>query len=91
MIKSILDNDLYKFTQQNAVMKLYPKVKVSYKFYNRGKNKFPIDFAERLRAEVKKMELLKLTKEEKEVLKEYPLWQRPFVFIRGLFRKEGML
>jgi len=65
MIKSILDNDLYKFTQQNAVMKLYPKVKVSYKFYNRGKNKFPIDFAERLRAEVKKMELLKLTKEEK--------------------------
>ncbi|MCB0732605.1 MAG: nicotinate phosphoribosyltransferase, partial [Ignavibacteriae bacterium] len=41
MIRSILDNDLYKFTMQNAVMKLYPHSKVKYKFINRGENNFP--------------------------------------------------
>lgn len=70
LAKSVLDNDLYKFTQQNAVLKLYPKIKVSYKFHNRGKTKFPQGFAERLREEVKNMESLALTKEEKVFMGE---------------------
>jgi nicotinate phosphoribosyltransferase len=37
-ITSILDNDLYKFTQQQAVVSLYPNVKVEYKFSNRDLN-----------------------------------------------------
>ena len=64
-IKSILDSDLYKFTMQNAVMKLFPNIRVKYKFYNRGKTKFPPGFAEELKKLVKQMESLALTGDEK--------------------------
>lgn len=41
MIKSLLDNDLYKFTMMQAVMHLYPDVNVTYNFINRRpSNKF---------------------------------------------------
>jgi len=33
---------------------------------------------------------MKLTKEEKEVIKEFPLWKRPFIILRGLFRVRGL-
>lgn len=65
---SILDNDFYKFTMQNAVVKLFPFVKGKYKFINRGKHKFPEGFGDKLRSAVDKMALLKLTKEEKQFL-----------------------
>ena len=35
MIQSILDNDLYKFTMQQAVHMLYPRAEVEYVFINR--------------------------------------------------------
>lgn len=65
---SILDNDFYKFTMQNAVMSLYPHVKVRYKFINRGQHKFPVGFAEELRAHINAMESLRLTKAEQRFL-----------------------
>lgn len=37
IITSTLDNDLYKFTMLNAVLKLYPGHTVRYKFYDRSK------------------------------------------------------
>lgn len=67
-IESILDNDFYKFTMQNAVINLYPKAKARYTFINRGGHKFPPGFAEKLRIEAKKLEQLRLTKEEKKFL-----------------------
>ena len=48
-LKSILDNDFYKFTMQHAVIKLFPKAKVRYGFINRGKHIFPEGFADLLR------------------------------------------
>lgn len=68
MIKSIIDNDLYKFTMQNAVIKIFPRAKVRYQFINRGKTGFPEGFAETLRKEIAKMANLSLTKEEKYFL-----------------------
>lgn len=70
MIKSIIDNDLYKFTMQNAVIKIFPRAKVRYQFINRGKTPFPEGFAERLRKEIAKMSDLTLTKNEKEFLEK---------------------
>lgn len=67
-IKSILDNDFYKFTMQNAVVNLYPKARAKYAFINRGHHAFPEGFADVLTAEVKKLEILKLTIEEKRFL-----------------------
>jgi len=70
-LKSILDNDFYKFTMQHAVIRLFPKAKVRYGFINRGKHKFPAGFADLLRHSVDAMADLRLTKEEKNYLSHY--------------------
>ncbi len=85
IIKSLLDNDLYKFTMQYAVMELFPYAKVKYEFINRGTNKFPPGFAQRLRQEVDKMADLKLEPEEKDFFmrKAYYLPPTYFDFLKG--------
>ncbi len=67
-ITSILDNDFYKFTMQNAVVNLYPKAKAKYAFINRGHHTFPEGFGRKLTEEIKKLEDLKLTIAEKKFL-----------------------
>lgn len=68
MIKSILDNDLYKFSMQNAVVKIFPRAKVRFEFINRGNTPFPDGFAEELRKQVALLAQLSLSKEEKKFL-----------------------
>ncbi len=68
MIHSILDNDLYKFTMQLAVIKKFPRAKVRYEFINRGKDPFPEGFAEELRKQVYAMQNLHITADEKAFL-----------------------
>ena len=70
IIKSMLDTDLYKLTMQMAVVKKFPYAKVRYAFINRGGTEFPEGFAEELRKQVKLMEKLALTKDEKKWLKD---------------------
>jgi nicotinate phosphoribosyltransferase len=70
-LKSILDNDFYKFTMQHAVVKLFPKAKVKYDFINRGEHIFPAGFAVLLREAVDAMVHLQLTKEEKNYLAKH--------------------
>lgn len=65
IINSILDNDLYKLSMQQAVCQLYPRALVRYKFTNRGGTKFPEGFAEKLKLEIEWMELLRLDRIEK--------------------------
>lgn len=71
MIQSILDNDLYKLTMQQAVHKLYPRAEVEYIFINRSKEStaFPDGFAAALENEIQKMAALRLTSDEKSYLK----------------------
>lgn len=85
MLYSILDNDLYKFTMQNAVVKLFPRSKVRYQFINRGKTPFPDGFAETLRKEIAKMADISLTPEEKEYLRARCYYFDPtyFDFLMG--------
>lgn len=68
IIRSLLDNDLYKFSMQMAVFELYQRETVKYEFTNRGKTVFPKGFDARLRQEVSKMENLFLTGEESDFL-----------------------
>ena len=68
MICSILDNDLYKFTMQNAVINLFPRAKVHFKFINRSNTKFPENFDKDLRKLVNQMANLQLTDDEKDFL-----------------------
>lgn len=64
MIQSILDNDLYKFTMQQAVHALYPRAEVRYEFINRGDASFPDNFAQHLQHHVEKMADLRLSQDE---------------------------
>ncbi len=67
---SILDNDFYKFTMQQGVVKLFPGAKAKYQFINRGRHAFPLGFADTLRKAVDEMALLRLTRMEKKFLQE---------------------
>ncbi|HTO39190.1 MAG TPA: nicotinate phosphoribosyltransferase [Brumimicrobium sp.] len=68
ILNSILDNDFYKFTMQNAVVKLFPYAKARYQFINRGKHEFPDGFSKVLQEEVNQMIHLRLTASEKQFL-----------------------
>lgn len=68
MIQSILDNDLYKFTMQQAVLRLYPHAMAEYEFTNRDKTPFPRGFAKQVEQQIHKMAALTLTKDEKRWL-----------------------
>src|SRR5690606_1122655 len=66
---SILDNDFYKFTMQQGVIRLFPYARAKYQFINRGQHAFPDGFATLLRKAVDQMATLQLSKEEKKFLK----------------------
>ncbi len=61
MIQSIFDNDLYKFTMQQAVRRLYPDAEAEYRFTNRGSTRFPAGTAERVEQKIAAMAELALT------------------------------
>lgn len=84
-LHSILDNDFYKITMQNAVVKLFTNEVVKYEFINRGQHLFPQGFAEELRKAVNAMASLKLTKDEKAYLKKTcPYLSLPYLdFLEG--------
>src|SRR6478735_2804936 len=66
ILPSILDNDFYKFTMQQCVVKLFPRARARYQFINRGKHAFPEGFADALQESVNAMAQLKLSKKEKQ-------------------------
>ena len=67
-LPSLLDNDFYKFTMQQCVVKLFPRAKARYRFINLGGHLFPHGFAKALQASVNAMASLQLSGEEKRWL-----------------------
>jgi nicotinate phosphoribosyltransferase len=68
MIQSILDNDLYKFTMQQAVHRLYPRAEVVYTFINRADTRFPEGFDQVLKEKIQNMTRLCLSPQERQFL-----------------------
>lgn len=64
IIKHFTDNDLYKFTTMNAIVKLYPEAIVRYKFFDRNNTVFPEGFDKLLKEEINNMKSLQMTDEE---------------------------
>lgn len=85
IIKSILDTDLYKFTTSYAYSKLYPRAYGQFQFIDRDNLRYPLGFADRLKAEIQKMSELKVTKEEyKFLLRNLPYLPPTYIdFISG--------
>lgn len=101
---SFLDNDLYKFTMQQAIWRLYPDAHAVYTFINRNpeRDKFDQSFVRQLRAQISQMADWRLTTDEEAYLCElpymltgYPRWLAGYRYdpdevIVGL-TKEGQL
>jgi nicotinate phosphoribosyltransferase len=78
VIKSILDNDLYKFTMQLAVLELFPKAEAEYRFTNRGFQRFSTEFVEELKRIIEEdISKLALTEEEYNWLSENCSYLKP--------------
>lgn len=67
-LHSLLDNDFYKLTMQNAVVRLFPYAQARYQFINRGNHQYPAGFGDRLREAIQQLGQLSLTKQEKRFL-----------------------
>ncbi len=74
IVKSLIDNDLYKFTMQQAILfgrhagVHFQSVPVTFVFINRGKTPFPAGFDKALHAEIESMAGLQLVEKEREFL-----------------------
>lgn len=70
IIRSILDNDLYKFTMQQTVLEHYADVPVVYQFTNRNPDViFSKDIVDELRCEIYMMKDLTLNPEELQFIR----------------------
>lgn len=75
MIRSILDNDLYKFSMANAVLRKHPNVRVSYKFTDRrSKGKWTQEALAELKRRIEAMATLALTPEERAYCESKMPW-----------------
>ena len=68
IIHSILDTDLYKFTTSYAYVKLFPYASGTFVFKDRDETRYTDEFLEALRAEVRDMAEVRLTKAELEYM-----------------------
>ena len=88
MILSILDTDLYKFSTSNAYFQLYPLAEGTFKFNDRNAEKYDESFLAELKAELKNLGALSLTREEydyvtkrvKYIARNYWEWLASFRF-----------
>ncbi len=87
-IKSILDNDLYKFTMGAAVLLLYPLISVIYRFTDRGANgKWTQAAVDKLQAKINAMSKLRLKSKERSFCeKAFPWINRSYWDFLTLYR-----
>ncbi len=79
IIKSMLDDDLYKCNMASVVFHLFPKAVVEYEFINRGKTPFPKGFANALQYQIEAMAKLALTENEADWLQTIPYMRPTYV------------
>ncbi len=70
IITSILDTDTYKISMMNFALSLFPDVVATYRFKNRGKQRFTSTFLLALQEQVNSLAEIKLLDEEYIYLKE---------------------
>ncbi len=70
ILQALTDNDLYKFTMQQAILEQYPDAVVTYRFRDRNPGRRLGDVYGFLKAEINKMESLYLSHEERDFMHE---------------------
>jgi nicotinate phosphoribosyltransferase len=77
IIRSMLDDDLYKFNMGSVVFHDFPNAVVTYKFILRSKVPFPDRFCIELRKQINLLCKLTMTDEEAEWMRKAVPYQRP--------------
>lgn len=87
IINSLLDNDLYAFTQQMAIMQQFPDTQVEYKFKCRNIGiKFERHQLDRIKEEVKHLCKLRFESEELEYLSKLRFLKKSYIDFLRLFQ-----
>lgn len=79
IIKSMLDDDLYKINMGSVAFHLFPRAIVTYNFFNRGKTPFPFGFDAELRNQINLLSQVRLQKDEAAWLKKIPYIRPTYV------------
>jgi len=75
MIKSMIDNDLYKLSMANAVLRKHPNLRVTYRFNDRkGKGLWTQAALKELKLRIRAMSKLALTREERQYCETKMPW-----------------
>ncbi|KAI8982247.1 nicotinate phosphoribosyltransferase [Mycotypha africana] len=87
-LRSILDNDLYKFTMQYAVLKQYKRdIPVVYQFTNREKElRLNAEAYNWLTKQINDMENLRLTEAEREYMSKLTFFDQDYIDYLSKFR-----
>lgn len=87
-IVSLLDNDIYKFTMQYAIMSHYKRdIPVIYQFTNRDLSlHLNAEAVEWLRSQIKELGNLRLSKDEREYMSTYNYWDKEYLDFLSSFR-----
>ena len=94
IIKSLLDNDLYKLTQQQVVYALHHDVNVSYKFINRDPSrKIGFNVFHQVKQAIKNLDKLKLSDDEYDWLLSLGYFNKEYLdyFKRFKFRPDEQI
>ena len=84
IIKSILDNDLYKFTVSNGYFTCYPYSSGVFTFKDRNRMDFPEGFKEELLRQIDLMAEIRLTEDELEYMKSLKFFPPTYLeFLKG--------
>ena len=87
MPSGFLDNDLYKFTMQQAVWRLYPEHEVEYSLLNRGRDfRVNDEFVAGFRKQLDQMAGLTLQPDERDYLEQVPLFEKDYLDMLGMYR-----
>ena len=78
IITSMLQDDLYKFTMQCAVLDLFPNAMAKYRFINRGTQRFNEDFENALIEQISSFSDLYLTNSEYDWFKKHSSYLKPW-------------
>ena len=79
ILKSILDNDLYKFTVSNGYFTYYPTASGVFSFRDRNKMDFPPGFKEEFIKQVQLMGDLRMSPEEVEYMKNLKFFPPTYI------------
>lgn len=80
IITSLLDNDLYSFTQQMAILHQNPGVEIEYTFKCRNNPEYPIESKlERIRNEIKQLCSLRFAEDELKYLSTIRYFKKDYI------------